>query len=136
MNWIEMMDAKTRKKERREEYIAAHQEEWIAQGLEIRNLRKNLKLTMEEFSEMVGLTPYRLRQLELGRPVRDGDILVRLCRTKLIYEKMRLTYGIAIKEIRAAYELVVQQNEALSRMLGIQSISASWQRFPRSRRVI
>lgn len=108
----------------RKEFILNNQERWMDEGKEIFSRRETLGITATAFGKEVSLHPRRLRKLEGGKPVRDGDILRRLCSAELAHQEMR-----------AAYEQVIRENEILR-----QHLQAKEPRVPakrkRGRRVI
>ena len=86
----------------RKEYILNNLERWWVEGEEICSRREALGITATAFAKEVRLHPRRLRKLEMGKPVRNGDILRRLCTAELAHQEMR-----------AAYEHVIRENEIL-----------------------
>ena len=80
------------------EFILNNQERWMDEGEEICSRRQALGFTAAAFAREVNLDPRRLRKLEWGEPVRDGDILRRLCVAELSYHEMRSAYQQAAKE--------------------------------------
>lgn len=84
------------------EYILNNEERWMDEGEEICSRREALGITAADFAKEVNLDPRRLRKLEWGKPVRNGDILRRLCTAELAHQEMR-----------AAYTQVIRENEIL-----------------------
>ena len=55
--------------------------DWIACGKRIQTLRESLKLTQEEFAEIVGVSPNSMSRIERGKQHTTVSVLRKMART-------------------------------------------------------
>jgi len=60
---------------RRAEYVAAHGQDWIAEGSRLQALREAFGVTRTALARALGVSPARIARLERGLPVRDARLL-------------------------------------------------------------
>ncbi|BAF60680.1 hypothetical protein PTH_2499 [Pelotomaculum thermopropionicum SI] len=60
---------------RRADYIAAHAQEWVAQGAQIQATRERAGVSRTALARVLGVSAARIARLEMGLPVRDARLL-------------------------------------------------------------
>lgn len=60
---------------RRAEYVAAHSQEWVAEGARLQAQRERAGVTRGALAKALGVSTRRIARLEMGKPVRDARLL-------------------------------------------------------------
>lgn len=90
-NTVLGLDAKIRK----QEFIEEHEEEWLERGLELKNKRLALDISITQLSRMLGTSTSRIRKFESGQPVMMSEHLIRTYKLALELVKLKMEKKLA-----------------------------------------
>ena len=90
-NTVLGLDARLRK----QEFIEEHEEEWLERGLELKNKRIALDISITQLSKMLGTSTSRLRKFEAGEPIMMADHLISTYKLALELTKLKMEQKLA-----------------------------------------